>query len=151
MHNLSIVIHWNHLIDPVATVLIFVFYFLTSIVTFRHWYDYSNQCYKNKKISYVDKAIITTLITILVLPTVILDLLFAYFSVKAQDYFFYAKSIDLHDKVTQPPSASYIDIVYLYKLMIVMVIVQCILAFLPLIVIQTMKFVRRKQKVAIND
>jgi len=113
MHDLNVALYRNHMVDPVATALIFVFYSLTSVVIYRHWYDYAKQCYENKKISYASKVVITALTTTLLVLTSILDILFVYISLREQKYFIYTKSMLLHIKLSWTTSVTFMNIVYL--------------------------------------
>jgi len=129
-------------------------YMFASLIIYKNWNGYNEQCYKNKKISYVGKSILTILTNILFLSTVILDLPLCYITWKSIGYSFYpvyTKVVQHHLKLHWSPAASYTYNIYLYKLILVMLAVECIFVFSPAIVLQIMKFIRGRQNLVAND
>ena len=137
----------------VASLLIisFLLYLSGSVLIYGKLSCYTDQYYQERKISYMCKNIFIILYTILFLATFILDLLFVYFVWKASNYSFYTILIFNHVKVSHKISATFIDGIYLYKLILVMLAVQSVFAILPPIILQIMKFVRRKNNIAVNS
>jgi len=131
--------------------LLFLVHFSLNTLIFQKWYYYTDKYYEEKKISYMDKNIIIILDVILFLTTLVLDLLLFYFVGKASDYKFYTMIIYNHIKVSWTTSATFMDGVYLYKLILVILTSQYIFAILPPIILQIMKFVRRKQELIVNN
>jgi len=136
-----------YLYEPGLFAISFILYLLIGITVVKCWYLYSEQYYKNKKISRITKTIITILPVISILSTVILDALSFYIECKSVNYAFYTKAIALNIKVPWTTSATYMDIVYFYKLMIVMFITQCIFILSLPITIKAMKLISKKQEV----
>jgi len=105
------------------------------------WHEYIEQHYKDKKISYIGKKIVTALRFF----TDVLVIFMTFFAWESLDYLFYTETIHHHIKIPWLSSSSYISVIYLYKLTLAVLISQYIYA-LPLIVMQIMKFVRGEQK-----
>jgi len=135
-----------YIIEVIIFVVLFLLFYLcihiNALIEYL-WHKYIEKYYKDKKVSYIGKKIVTALrffIDILVI-------FMALFSLGSLNYLFYTEMTSHHIKMPWLSSTSYINVVYLYKFILAILISQYIFA-LPLIVMQIMKILRGKQKSA---
>jgi len=147
-------LNWSHyFVELIIFAITFLFFSLGILIDFLiygYWNTCTDVCYKDKQIKHVDKRIITASIEIL---RFFIDILVIWFGVilwEALNDSFYTKSISLNAK-THLTTSSSVVIVYLYKLILVILTSQYVLAILPLIMVQIAKYIRRKQKLVGND
>jgi len=136
-----------HLVFYLIEAIIFVVTFLLfglclniNNLIERLWHKYIDEYYKDKKVSYIGKKIVTTLRFFIDILVIFMTL----FLWGSLDYLFYKEVSSHHIKMPWLSSTSYINVVYLYKHILAILISQYIFA-LPLIVIYIIRIFRDKQ------